>query len=226
VTPTLLSIQVGLPVRYGADGAKHPMDRPWRSAIAKQPVDGPVWVGRWNVSGDAQSDLEAHGGVEKAVLAYAAGHYDDWRRELARPDLPFGAFGENFTVAGLDEARVCIGDVVELGDAVLQVSQPRLPCFKLAYRWRIKDLTARVRASRRPGWYLRVLREGYVEAGQAVELVERPHPRWRVLDALEVEDDPRGQPALARELAACEALTPAWRVWLVQEAEKAEGRAA
>jgi MOSC domain-containing protein YiiM len=226
VTATLLSIQVGLPTRYGTEGAAHPMDRPWRSAIAKRPVEHPAWVGRWNVSGDAQFDLEAHGGVDKAVLAYGAAHYDDWRRELERPDLPFGAFGENFTISELDETRVCIGDVIEIGDAVLQVSQPRLPCYKLAYRWRIKDLTARVRASRRPGWYLRVLAEGYVEAGQAVALVERPYPQWRVVDALEVEDDPRAQPQRARELAACGALTEAWRAWLLREADKAEGRAA
>jgi MOSC domain-containing protein YiiM len=196
------------------------MDRPWESAIAKRSVEGPVWVGRWNVAGDAQADLEVHGGADKAVLTYAARHYHDWRKELRRPDFAHGAFGENFTVSELDESSVCVGDTFEIGETLLQVSQPRLPCFKLAYRWRIKDLTARVRRCRRPGWYLRVLREGYLEAGQAVNLVERPYPEWTILDVLEVVDDPATRTDQARRLAQCHLLTDAWRPWLIEEASK------
>ncbi len=217
----VVSVQVGQPTQYGTAGARRPMDRPWVSAIVKRTVSGPVWAGRTGLAGDAQADLVAHGGPEKAMLAYAAVHYPDWRRELDRPDLPHGAFGENLTVSGMTEDTVCIGDVFEIGGAVVQVSQPRVPCFKLAYRWRTKDLTARVRDSRRPGWYLRVLREGRLQAGSPVVLVERPHPEWTVREAIEVEERRRADPARALALARCESLTAAWRDWLVAEAAKA-----
>jgi MOSC domain-containing protein YiiM len=104
----------------------------------------------------------------------------------------------------------------------VQVSQPRVPCFKLAYRWRIKDLTARVRRSRRPGWYLRVLEPGWLEPGVPVELVERPYPDWTVLETLATEERRRRDPAAARRLAECHLLTRAWREWLLAEAAVGE----
>ncbi len=220
--PTVVSIQVGQPTRYGTPGARNPMDRPWFSAIAKQPVSDPVWAGRYNLSGDAQADLEAHGGPEKAILAYGAGHYPAWRAELGLPELPHGAFGENLTLSELTEETVCVGDTFALGEALVQVSQPRVPCFKLAYRWRIKDLTARVAKSRRPGWYLRVLREGWIEPGSGAQLLERPYPEWTVRETLVVEERRRGEPQRARELAECRLLSAAWREWLVAEAAKGE----
>jgi MOSC domain-containing protein YiiM len=211
----LLSIQVGLPARYGTEGAAAPMDRPWESAIVKQPVDGRVRAGRLNLVGDGQADLAVHGGPDKAILAYAAAHYDAWRTELCRQDFPHGAFGENFTIRGLDERAVCIGDVYTIGSATFEVSQPRLPCYKLAYRWRIKDLSARVRKSRRPGWYLRVRHEGYVERGQPVELVARTYPEWSVSAVLELAENPRADPENARRLAQCQSLTASWRTELL-----------
>src|SRR5262245_35397589 len=100
-SPVLVSIQVGLPKSYGRAAAEDPMDRPWQTGFFKQPVDGPSWLGRTNLVGDGQADLVNHGGEDKAVLCYAASHYPEWRDELARPDLPYGAFGENFTIEGL-----------------------------------------------------------------------------------------------------------------------------
>ena len=187
------------------------MDRPWVTSFFKDPVDGPVWLGLTNLAGDGQADLENHGGPDKAVLAYAAAHYPLWRAELGRPDLPYGAFGENFTIAGLTEATVCIGDVYAIGEARVQVSQPRQPCWKIARRWRIKDLTARVRETGRTGWYLRVLTEGYVEPGLPVTLIERPYPQWTVARATEIMHRRREAPAAAAELAACPLLSTAWR---------------
>ena len=99
-TPLLVSIQVGLPRSYGHQGAANPMDRPWQTGFFKQPVDGPRWLGRTNLTGDGQADLVNHGGPDKAVLSYAAAHYPAWRAEVGRLDLPYGAFGENFTVEG------------------------------------------------------------------------------------------------------------------------------
>jgi MOSC domain-containing protein YiiM len=209
--PILLSIQVGRPVARGDEGASDPMQRRWTSGIVKQSVTGPVRLGRTNLDGDGQADLRNHGGLEKAVLAYAAGHYAIWREELALPDLPFGAFGENLTIDGLDETSVCIGDVYAVGGAKVQVSQPRKPCWKLARRWKLKDLPVRVQQTGRGGWYLRVLDEGFIEPGQAFALRERPCPRWTVSLANDLLYRRRVSPEDLAGLAACPLLSPTWR---------------
>lgn len=178
----LLSIQAAAPREHGEPGAAEPMRRAWTTSFFKEPVAGPVWLGRTNLEGDRQADLENHGGPDMAVLLYSAAHYPRWHEELGR-ELPHGGFGENFTVEGMDESSVCIGDVYDVGEARIQVSQPRLPCWKIARRWGMKDLSARVQRTRRTGWYARVVREGRVAAGDALVLVERPHPEWTVLRA-------------------------------------------
>lgn len=212
--PVVLSIQVGLPQERGRDGADDPMDRPWTSAIFKEAVTGPVWLGRTNLEGDRQADRKNHGGPDKAVLLYAASHYPAWRQELGLEAFPFGAFGENFTVAGLTEETVCIGDVLAVGGAVVQVSQPRQPCWKLAFRWRIKDLTARVERTGRTGWYARVLQEGPVRPGDALTLLERPHPAWTAARATAVMRAKGRDPEATAALASLPALAEAWRAAL------------
>lgn len=205
------SIQVGLPRRAGSDDAPDGMDRSWTSGIWKEAVNGPVQCGRTNLAGDGQADLRVHGGPDKAVLAYAAAHYPSWRAELTLPGLSAGAFGENLTVEGLTERDVCIGDTVALGTAVLQLSQPRGPCWKLARRWRVADLAARVQRSGRTGWYYRVLEEGEVAPGQRLALIERPCPEWTVARANRVMYDGRDDHAATRALAALPLLSPSWR---------------
>jgi MOSC domain-containing protein YiiM len=210
--PRLLSIQVGKPAVHGFAGARDPLDLPWRTAFFKSPVAGQVWVGRTNIAGDGQANRKVHGGPDKAVLAYAAAHYPAWRAELAMHDLPFGAFAENFTVEGLDESVVCLGDTYAVGNTVrVQVSQPRQPCSNISHRWRIKDLTARVETTGRTGWYLRVLSEGYVEPGVAVQLQERPYPEWTVARATHVMRQHTALPDDAAALAALPTLSAAWR---------------
>jgi MOSC domain-containing protein YiiM len=209
--PLLASIQVALPQSYGREGADNPMDRPWQTGFFKQAVDEPRWLGRTNLDGDGQADLVNHGGPDKAVLCYAASHYPDWRAELGKPDLPHGAFGENFTIDGLTEDVVCVGDTYRLGDALVQVSQPRQPCWKLAWRWRLKELTALVEQSGRTGWYIRVLEEGEVRPGLTLTLLDRPYPAWTVTRASRVMRTRRRDPVAAGELAACELLAESWR---------------
>src|ERR1051326_8591087 len=121
----LVSLQVGRPSVHGEPGATRERDRPWRTGYYKQPISGPVWLGLTNLVGDGQANLKVHGGPDKDVLGYAAGHYAAWRSELNLPDLPYGAFAENFTITGLDEQCVCLGDVFDVGDARVEVSQPR-----------------------------------------------------------------------------------------------------
>lgn len=216
--PLLLSIQVGLPRVLGANAPDSP-EPPWSSGIVKESVEGAVWVGRTNLAGDGQADLKHHGGPDKAVLAYSADHYPFWRQALSPPEMPYGAFGENFTIAGLTEREVCIGDVYAIGPARVQVSQPRKPCWKLARRWGIKDLTAQVEATGRTGWYLRVLTEGYVESGLPVELLERPYPEWTIARAAHVMRHIRDDREAAAELAACPLLSLAWRETIMARLE-------
>lgn len=218
-TPVLASIQAGLPRDLGEEGAMDPMDRPWTTGFYKQPVFGQVRLGKLNLDGDRQADLVHHGGPDKAILAYSADHYDDWRRTLNLPGLSYGAFGENFTVENLTEAEVCIGDTWKVGEeATVQVSQPRQPCWKLARRWRIKTLALQVQETGRTGWYFRVVTEGVVAAGLPLVLLERPHPAWSVERANRVMHADKNDLRAAAELAAIPHLAASWRATLNRRA--------
>jgi MOSC domain-containing protein YiiM len=175
MTARLLSIQVGLPQRHETPG-KGLLE----TAIFKQAVEGLVHVGREHLAGDGQANLRAHGGPERAVLAYAAEHYPSWRAEYPDQAFEYGSFGENFTVEGLNEDTVCIGDAYRIGSAVIQVTMPRTPCPKIDRRTGIDGILGRVEETHRMGWLHRVLEEGAASAGDAVMLVERPCPEWSV----------------------------------------------
>ncbi len=184
------------------------------SAIAKTSVEGPVAVGPLGLSGDAQADRRVHGGPEKAVHHYALDHAAAWRADL--PGLPDllerpGAFGENISTHSLTEHDVCVGDLWRAGSALLQVSQARQPCFKLNLRFGVSDMARRVQASGRTGWYYRVIEEGFVAAGDALDLVERPHPDWPLSRLLHHFYVDRLDAAALREIAGLAALTESWR---------------
>lgn len=158
----VLSINVGLPRRIEWRG------RSIETSIFKKPVSGRVHVDRLNVEGDRQSDLTVHGGADKAVYVYPAEHYSYWAGELPGAELPWGAFGENLTVTGLDEASVHIGDRLAIGSAQFVVTQPRMPCFKLAARFDRPDMVKLFLQSGRIGFYLAVLEEGEIGAGDTI----------------------------------------------------------
>jgi len=167
---TLVSVNVGLP-----------KDVPWRDRIVrtgvwKSPVSGPRMVRRLNIDGDGQGDLNGHGGEQRAVLAYQIESYRHWREFLGRDDLEPGSFGENFTVEGLDDDEVCIGDRYRIGAAELEVTQPRVTCFRVGMRLGEPRLPSLLVAHHRPGFYLRVLTEGEVRAGDEIVRTSRgPH---------------------------------------------------
>ena len=163
----LISVNVGV----GRDASWQ--GKQVRTSIWKSAVHGRVRVFRLNVEGDRQSDLAVHGGVEMAVYAYPAEHYSYWRRELPGVDLPWGAFGENFTTEGLLEDEVKIGDRFRCGSAEFMVTKPRMPCYKLALRLDRADVVKRFLHSRRSGFYLEVLREGDVAAGDPIDRAGR-----------------------------------------------------
>ena len=211
MAPRILSIRVGQPRERGSLAASDPMERPWTSAIAKHPVSGPRWVSRTNIEGDRQADTKHHGGPDKAVLAYAAEHYPGWRKDLPGVELEFGAFGENLTIDGASEWDVSIGDVWRAGTALFQVTQPRQPCWKLARHLRVPDMVARVQESLRSGWYLRVLEEGEIRAGDTFSLVSRQHPTWTVAEASRLMYEGGADAARLLELADLPELSASWK---------------
>ncbi|QDU98231.1 MOSC domain-containing protein [Lignipirellula cremea] len=211
----LVSLQVGLPQELTWKPSGSDRSTPWTTGFHKTPTDQPLWLARENLAGDGQADLVHHGGPHKAVCVYPADHYPYWETTLDR-DLPHGAFGENFTLAGLTETQICIGDTWAIGSALLQVSQPRQPCFKLARRWNVKDLAHQVQQNGRTGWYFRVLVEGEVAAGMRLALQERPHPEWTVALANQImHHDPKNAQAAAG-LAAVPLLSPNWQESLLK----------
>jgi MOSC domain-containing protein YiiM len=205
ITRKIVSVNVGLPREIQWRG------KTVRTSIFKAPVAGPVMARRLNLDGDQQSDLTVHGGFEKAVYAYPSEHYGYWREKLPGVDLPWGAFGENFTTKGLLEDAVHIGDTLRAGSAEFVVTQPRMPCFKLGVRFDRPDMVKRFLRSGRTGFYLAVAREGEVAAGDVVTLVDRDDPGLSVAEIVALyTTDEANQEALRRasELAA---LPEGWR---------------
>jgi MOSC domain-containing protein YiiM len=162
----LLAIFAGKPQTVSIDG------KDVSTAIYKQPVTGPVMVRTLNIDGDQQGDPTVHGGVDKAVYCYPVEHYDTWSAELMR-HLDRGTFGENLTVSGLLEDVLHLDDVIEVGTVVLQVSEPRYPCYKLGHKMGDQRFLRRFQQSERSGFYCRVLQEGTIEAGDVMRVVER-----------------------------------------------------
>lgn len=187
------------------------MDRAFTSAIWKEPVTGPIRIGSLGLEGDAVANRKVHGGPDQAVLMYSVSHYPEWRSEWGRDNLMPGAFGENLSVEGLAEDTACLGDIYQIGGARLEVTKPREPCSTLARRHQVPDMIAIVRANGRSGWYLRVLEEGNVEAGQQVVLADRPHPEWPVRLVAHVMHTRAKDPEGASRLARLPALAANWR---------------
>lgn len=219
LTGLLWSIQVAVPEQRHPDGPDDPMQKPWSTGFFKRTVAGPVRLHLHNLAGDGQADLVHHGGPDKAVCAYPSEHWFHWHGVLPPHQLIGGAFGENFTLQGLTEDDVCIGDVFTVGTAVVQVSQPRQPCWKLARRWQRKDLALQVEQTGFTGWYFRVLQEGVVEANAALHLRERPFPEWTITTANHIMHHERDNRTAADHLSRCPLLSASWQRTLRQRVQ-------
>ncbi|MHA2857443.1 MOSC domain-containing protein [Paenibacillus lautus] len=184
MTMGIVSLNVGKPVTVDYQG------KDLSTGIYKQPVEGSLFLSSLNFEGDGQADLVNHGGLDKAVCAYPSEHYPYWERSLGKP-MPYAAFGENLTLRGLLEDEVCIGDVYRVGEAVLQVSQPRYPCFKLSQKHGVKDMPARVLNTGYSGFYFRVLEEGKVSADSPVTRLHSHASGIAVLEVLRMMKDGR-----------------------------------
>lgn len=217
--PFIEQIMVGKPQIFGRKEALNAMDGEWESGIVKLPVIGKVWASKTQLEGDGQADLKNHGGPEKAIFAYSSSHYAYWQNKLKREDIGPGAFGENLAVSYMTEAELCIGDTFQVGEAIVQVSQPRQPCWKPARRWETKELALLIQQQGLTGWYFRVLKEGYMEAGNSMKLLERPYPEWTIAKCNEIMHFEKEDLKIAAKLAACELLAPSWRDTLAKRAE-------
>jgi MOSC domain-containing protein YiiM len=201
----LLSINVGLPREVEWRG------RLVRTSIFKAPVQGGVRVAKLNLAGDQQADLSVHGGIDKAVYIYPSEHYAFWRAELPGLDLPWGMFGENFTTEGLLEDTVHIGDRLRAGSAEFVVTQPRMPCYKLGIRFGRPDMVKRFHQSGRTGFYLAVLREGEVTAGESLEWLARDEHGVKVADIVQLYTADAANQDLLRRASELPGLPEGWR---------------
>jgi MOSC domain-containing protein YiiM len=182
-----------------------------RTSIFKEPVAGAVWARTLNLDGDQQSDLSVHGGPDKAVYAYPSEHYPYWREQLPRVEFPWGAFGENFTTEGLTETAMHVGDRLRIGAAEFRVTQPRLPCYKLGVRFGRLDMVKRFQASGRTGFYLAVVREGVVGAGDEIDHTRGDQHGVSVADIARLYTAKDADQGMLRRAMEVTALPDSWR---------------
>jgi MOSC domain-containing protein YiiM len=203
----LISVNVGQPRMVEWQG------RMVETSIFKAPVTGTVALRTLNLDGDRQADLSVHGGAHKAVYVYPSEHYDFWRGELPNMELPWGMFGENFTTAGVLE-HVQIGDRFQIGSAEVLVGEPRVPCYKLSLKFGRADMVKRFLASGRSGFYVMVVKEGMVQAGDEIKLLDRAKESVTVTDLTRFYASEHADPAILRRAVDLEALSDAWRGFL------------
>jgi MOSC domain-containing protein YiiM len=215
--PGAISSPRGDPMKLVSVNVSLPKDVPYRggtirTGIFKEPVRGRVMVRTLNIDGDGQGDLKVHGGRDMAVYAYPVEHYAFWEKELGRASFPRGQFGENLTVQGVSESDVRVGDIVRVGGARLQVTQPRIPCSKLALRMETgMDFLKRFLASGRSGYYLRVLEEGEIGAGDAIELIDTDESSATIEEFLQTYIHGKKDPERLRSILLSRDLADAWR---------------
>src|SRR6476660_7062754 len=210
----IISVNVGAPRIVMNDGD------PVSTGIFKMPVPGRVMLRTLNLDGDRQADLSVHGGPSKAVYVYPSEHYDYWKHELPEMKLPWGMFGENFTTAGLFESELNIGDKFRVGSAVVMVTEPRMPCYKLGIKLNRPDIIKRFLASERTGFYFAVLQEGEVGAGDPIELMEKSARSVRVSDIALLYTREKHNAGLLRRAIEVEALPESWKSYFQHRLEK------
>jgi MOSC domain-containing protein YiiM len=200
----VISLNVGMPRTVYFHG------QAVTTGIFKEPVKGRINLRKLNLEGDKQADLTVHGGPDKAVYAYPAEHYDYWKKRLPNMKLPWGMFGENFTTEGLLEDQVNIGDIFRVGSGEVVATQPRMPCYKLGVKFGGMDIVKKFMDSKLPGIYFRVLKEGEVEAGDAIELISRDANNVTVKDIVRLVTG-EGNIETVRRAIHIKALPEAWR---------------
>ncbi|QOG11916.1 MOSC domain-containing protein [Arcobacter sp. FWKO B] len=177
----VVSLQVGKVKNYGSKESKDFISKYWESGSFKEPTQDDIWASKLGLLGDEVADKIHHGGVDKAIFANSYENYPTWAKFLGEESLPFGALAENLTISYLHESSVCIGDIHKIGSAILQVSQPRKPCWKISRKWKNQDFTNEIYISGLTGWYYRVLEEGAISANNEVCVLEQDPQRISIL---------------------------------------------
>ncbi|MDQ1245587.1 MAG: hypothetical protein QG565_1928 [Campylobacterota bacterium] len=208
----LISTQVGRVKSYGDKDSKEFLEKYWESASVKEMVKGKIFVGKTGLEGDEVADKIHHGGEEKAVFANSYENYVEWAEFLALDTIPFGALAENLTISGLHESNVCLGDIHKIGSALLQVSQPRKPCWKIAARWHNKKFTNEIYTTGLTGWYYRVLEEGFLEAGDEVSVVSQDESQVSILDANMAFANPIKYRDILEKIANISSIAPSYKI--------------
>ncbi|MFQ6031068.1 MAG: MOSC domain-containing protein [Dehalococcoidia bacterium] len=201
----LLSVNVSLPKQVPYRG------KTIKPGIYKEPVQGRVRLRRLNLDGDGQADLVGHGGIYKAVYAYSIEYYGYWKRELGRNDFAYGQFGENFTVEGMPDDQLHVGDLFRVGTALVEVTQPRVPCFKLALKMEMPKFLKLFMPSEKVGFYFRVLEEGEVATGDILERVKVDPERMTVREIYHLLYYEKEKLEGAQKALRIAALSPGWR---------------
>src|ERR1700750_3205001 len=201
----LLSVNVGLPRDVAWNG------RTVHTGIWKQPMNGPVMARRLNLDGDGQGDLNGHGGEQRAVLVYQIQSYDHWQTHFGRHDFSYGQFGENLTIDGLPDDEVCVGDRYRIGEAEFEVTQPRVTCYRVGLRMGEPELPALLVSHHRPGFYMRVISEGHVTAGDEIVKTRSGPRNLTVADTDALLYLPHRDPARLRQALETPALIPGWQ---------------
>src|SRR5262245_38836368 len=204
-SPSLLSVNVGMPQEVDWQG------RTVYTGVFKHPVQGPRMVRRLNIDGDGQGDMAGHGGEQRAVLVYQIQSYRYWEEHFGRNDFSYGQFGENFTVDGLADEEVCIGDRYRIGEAEFEVTQPRVTCFRVGMRLGEPELPALLVSHHRPGFYMRVIREGHLRAGDQIVKTRTGPGTLSVSDTDALLYLPGRDPDMLRVAVQIPALSPGWQ---------------
>ncbi len=202
---TLLSVNVGMPKDVSWHG------KTVHTGVWKDPVTGPRMVRRLNIDGDGQGDTAGHGGEQRAVFVYQIDSYRHWRHHFGRDDFTYGEFGENLTVDGLPDDQVCIGDRYRIGEAEFEVTQPRVTCYRVGLRTGEPELPALLVSHHRPGFYMRVITEGHIEAGDPIVKTRSGPHALTVADTDALLYLPRRDPAKLRAALRIPALSPGWQ---------------
>lgn len=216
MTPKILSINVSLPKEIDFEGQKV------TTGIFKEPIEGRIMLRTLNLDGDKQADLTVHGGPDKAVYAYPIEHYEFWRKVYPDMEMPNGMFGENFTIEGLMESEVSVGDAFEIGSSKVVATQPRMPCYKLGVKFGRMDVLKKFLASGRSGIYFKVLEEGEVGAGDLIVRIKNDTNRVGIGDIVRLYASDREDINAMRRAVKVEALPEGWRDYFLEQIRRVE----
>lgn len=206
----IIFLGVGKVKEYGKKDFKNTLEKPWQSAMKKEKVHGVINASLLGFEGDMVSDTKSHGGVEKAIFANSMQNYKIWKEFLKNDEMSYGDMGENITIDGLDENSVCIGDIHKIGDLVLQVSQPRKPCFKLSKFFNNTNFTNEIFKTGRTGWYYRVISEGSCKCDDELEIIKKDETNMSIMEINKLFYAPKENMHLLEKFKNLKTITKGW----------------